>query len=1264
MRLQVTVQRHGLPPANILWTSSSPFPHHVTAKSSTTVAQLIEDINDVIPLESGEWGLEDYVAEVAGYECLHYQPVESILKEDDKVIIRALQSSDLRSRRYAGRHQLTSDGRHLIDGVPYGRPFTRKSDRPEISIPSRKRKRSDSEDLTGYDVSDFLLQTDPPRYLGSHLISSDPELDRSDPLYHGDDYDDGDEDEDDDFVDDASSSGSDMEDEPGEEMGILEDEAKDLRLLAKEVLEQVPPLPKRRKSSKSTQLAIEPSSSTRLPEYGQGTNSSSEATTESNPVKMIKSVAFEDEGSNSETSSKISTSQDLSAEESDEESSGEELSSDSSLNSNKPGDDWSSRETSYDSSDSSSASSSFSSTGATQTSSDNADSSRSISTSSSISSPELGDASESGGSKLDTGPERGPPLESGNALNVTSGSMPKQIAKPHVPHGQGTKRTKQNNVRQKKRKRLARLKEAGVLGPEAGFQDLDDLNPQYENLSNKPSDFTDEELNAKRDTLIRMLDEQEIATDKQEHSENHLINVIEKTRSLSPQHQDHNASQSADSTSRREVNSEPAKKRLRLDIGSSRRMLFGSLGLKVPKSQSAERELREKLADEARKGSRGMPVQKDNTADEGLKPQAASEDDWKDKLDIAAVECTDEGVSLTAPPFPFVQRWDKQAIDTIQMRKARPGFSNKSQSPSRKVQDESKNHSPQINSGISNNGVVDDRLEYNKAVQDQLMRDATDISALTPEKESSSDDLPMPPEDLASLTDLRSDNAQPGSVIVYQTLEIGEDFQPRLSRHRTARVNQILEDGVWEVTLAKRDLKAPVPNLTRLHDFNDEAEDSADSLRRLKFENLISPKLLNRVPSSENQPGKEDNLYNAVGPNEAEDRTTAAAAADLFGTNVSHSSTASESFPKTISTPRRQQISDLIRDAGFDSGLNSGLSLPKVFNDSRTGEVTTSANIKDDVNAMDQPTTCSPDSGSTNTGSNLRNQESAEDLAPQSIPSPHFAGFDSSPRSSEQPNFEGPGSPDHLQIAEHQSATPIIQYPSLPRGSDASNLREGQKKSVDYGVSGEQMLSDSSGIPSGTIHSHKLPEADEAHLASLKSTVPPTQDVEPSPADSQMSNPFRLNYSSYDGACSSDDDLSSGNSIPLPNRTQSPNLSPLPLKVSRRSERWSSKPIQPPGLDDTATDNLKPALNSLRFEEGAFASLIPEGSQVVDLTISSSPISLGGSDGEYLAPSSSQRKSGWRPQTRPIRKGKGSNKIIGIRHGKPGKGKGSQKTSS
>ena len=120
MRLHLIIQRHGLPVTRILWTTTSSSsldgathlyktpaaasaiastraPNALFANGGYTIAQLLEDVNEVVPLEtepnlfgdshsSGQWGLEDYVVEVGGSECLHFMDVEGLLRDDDVVV--------------------------------------------------------------------------------------------------------------------------------------------------------------------------------------------------------------------------------------------------------------------------------------------------------------------------------------------------------------------------------------------------------------------------------------------------------------------------------------------------------------------------------------------------------------------------------------------------------------------------------------------------------------------------------------------------------------------------------------------------------------------------------------------------------------------------------------------------------------------------------------------------------------------------------------------------------------------------------------------------------------------------------------------------------------------------------------------------------------------------------------------------------------------------------------------------------------------------
>lgn len=93
--------------------------------------------------------------------------------------IRPLSTSDLRFRKVSGRHQISTDGKHLIDGVAFGRPFLRRADRPAIRIPPRKRRR-----LT-YDEDEH----EDPDYKAQHQVVVHADFDNDKGSEEDSDYD-------------------------------------------------------------------------------------------------------------------------------------------------------------------------------------------------------------------------------------------------------------------------------------------------------------------------------------------------------------------------------------------------------------------------------------------------------------------------------------------------------------------------------------------------------------------------------------------------------------------------------------------------------------------------------------------------------------------------------------------------------------------------------------------------------------------------------------------------------------------------------------------------------------------------------------------------------------------------------------------------------------------------------------------------------------------------------------------------------------------
>lgn len=129
MRVRLQIHRHALPETRLLW----------QAKPSHTVAQFLQSLNVQYPLETAQWGLEDYVVSIADYEALHYHRIGDVFQPDDQICIRPLETNEVKQRRLLGREQIAANGMHLFDGLPFGRHNNTALTltRPPIRIPPR-----------------------------------------------------------------------------------------------------------------------------------------------------------------------------------------------------------------------------------------------------------------------------------------------------------------------------------------------------------------------------------------------------------------------------------------------------------------------------------------------------------------------------------------------------------------------------------------------------------------------------------------------------------------------------------------------------------------------------------------------------------------------------------------------------------------------------------------------------------------------------------------------------------------------------------------------------------------------------------------------------------------------------------------------------------------------------------------------------------------------------------------------------------------------
>lgn len=83
MRLRLVVRRHALPDVRVVFSCKT--------ENDPTIANLLEQVNEIIPLESNEWGLEDYTIELrqkdtgTAFDFFHFQQVADVLKDDEEI---------------------------------------------------------------------------------------------------------------------------------------------------------------------------------------------------------------------------------------------------------------------------------------------------------------------------------------------------------------------------------------------------------------------------------------------------------------------------------------------------------------------------------------------------------------------------------------------------------------------------------------------------------------------------------------------------------------------------------------------------------------------------------------------------------------------------------------------------------------------------------------------------------------------------------------------------------------------------------------------------------------------------------------------------------------------------------------------------------------------------------------------------------------------------------------------------------------------------
>jgi hypothetical protein len=303
-----------------------------------------------------------------------------------------------------------------------------------------------------------------------------------------------------------------------------------------------------------------------------------------------------------------------------------------------------------------------------------------------------------------------------------------------------------------------------------------------------------------------------------------------------------------------------APNRRGLDMSSAERLLYGSLGVRAPKTQEQKDTLQKKLA-----GRQGTAATKSKSKAQAKQSEIAEveaeeedPDAWMQRIDLRAVECCEEGVELSTPPFPFYQRWDPQHRKKKNRNMA--AYADAPRKRRRRNQGnmvgefvESYDKYNQDGSGdvldYDGDGAGDEDWSQDDLAEQQLLNE---VNADLP-----ADDFPALPEDVSSLPALASEDAQSGDYVTYTELVCSPatSWQPLM----LTRTVQLMEkDGDnWKVKLAVRDLPPKeydadgnrVYGKFEMEEMSDDEEDSEEDerVKVMAFAELSDARLLERA---------------------------------------------------------------------------------------------------------------------------------------------------------------------------------------------------------------------------------------------------------------------------------------------------------------------------------------------------------------------------------------------------------------------------------
>lgn len=1015
IRLRLVIRRHAVPELRLVWPCA--------LSDDLTIAKLLAQVNEVIPLEGAEWGLEDYAVELldqngGGFECLHFQMVNKVFKEDDQVLyaasfplriafsdwdrIRSLLTEDLRRRRLSGRHQISLDGRHLVDGLPFGRPWLRPPrDRPTLDLPPRKRARltyNEEEDDDFEDGADEYMDESSDEQLlleGPEEAEKDPSSVGIQTLFENADQDSDSENEDDNVDELAGIEGDDSSSEDeDEEAADLEDE---LRLLQEDnaaigespAANQASPshpseLPEPLKNlltPKDLDLtALDQITALRcafpltpifaihseLHRHGKDMRQTFQALAKSNEpimsfdammdqaltghgllhspglleetsllsgldhgspsplraparplIEVIEEVAIED-AAVQEASEEEVVAEPLRAPQPPHvhfEAEVDEASSSESSDSSSESDPESSFEDGLAKGDASSSEDSDSdgSESGSESDSDSESDSPSAGRGPDLDKPaddsddsDFGDGSQESSSdssssddsdsdsepevlpskfKAPSQPVRSQRLEAERkqkalseltkpAQSTTENLSAPTTVEPEAAPGRGLSRTQKRNARRREAKHLRENKALSVSRSESRQLTSHSGSPMAA-VGDEESEFQ-----ARKRALLSVVSDEAPDNEQQEvNMTRPLIQEVFEEVQSKEEAPVVKAAKTVESSHDAQPSDPKPQRRSKVDMGAGRRLLFGALGLKNPKSKTDEDKLRKDLMKNIK------PLENHRTQDlatkdaEDANPVESEEDPdaWREKIVYRAVECCHEGIVLSEPPFPFVQRWDPQQ---------QYGAMRKRKRASQDYYDDSYYDDSYYDESYAEDAqYYEDAAEWEDTSQtrskkkskkgkaketsnDDVELNYDDIPAKVDQDVDQlmvDDDLPILPTDLSTLPTLKLGDVQVGMVITWKQLLMSKAtrWQPQ-SVSLTGRLLSISDSDILHLVLARRDReqndKVYDDNGKRIYDKfetldSDDDEGEDDGRREVGWTDLVEPRVVQQAP-----PGSEGGM--------------------------------------------------------------------------------------------------------------------------------------------------------------------------------------------------------------------------------------------------------------------------------------------------------------------------------------------------------------------------------------------------------------------